>query len=103
MISDKLKEKGKGIILLDLRDIETNLNNLFNQYNIKYTFVKDNIINSTTNNCSENHEDLSKILYKDLKFPVNNNHFFNKEIIEKIRIFYKKDLQYYINSTIIEN
>lgn len=124
MISDKLKEKGKGIrrgiklnylidkeresmikvdYLLDLRDIETNLNNLFNQYNIKYTFVKDNIINSTSNNCSENYDDLSKILYKDLKFPVNNNHFFNKEIIEKIRIFYKKDLQYYINITIIEN
>ena len=124
MISDKLKERGKGIrrgikldylknkeresiikvdYLLDLRDIETNLNNLFNQYNIKYTFVKDNIINSTTNNCSENDDDLSKILYKDLKFPVNNNHFFNKEIIEKIRLFYKKDLQYYINSTIIEN
>lgn len=103
MISDKIKKRGKGIILLDLRDIETNLNNLFNQYNIKYTFVKDNIINSTSNNCSENYEDLSKILYKDLKFPVNNNNFFNKEIIEKIRIFYKKDLQYYINSTIIEN
>lgn len=96
MISEEFKERRiKVDYLLDLRNIEANLNNLFNQYNIKYTFVKDNIINSTTSKCSENYQDLSKTLYKNLKFPVNNNFFFNEKIIEKIRIFYKKDLEYF--------
>ena len=88
---------------MDLRNIEVSLNNLFDQYNINYTFIKDTIINNTTNNCQENYEDLSKVLYKNLKFPVTNNFFLNKKIIEKIRTFYKKDLKYYIDSDIIEN
>lgn len=104
MVSDIIKQRGiKVDYLLDLRNIEVHLNNLFNQYNIKYTFVKDIIINNTTKNCQENDHDLSKTLYKNLKFPVKSEKFFNKNIIEKIRIFYKKDLKYYINSTIIEN
>ena len=104
MILDVIKERGiKVDYLLDLRNIEVTLNKLFNQYNIKYTFVKDIIINNTTNKSQENYHDLSKMLHKNLKFPVTNEYFFNKKIIEKIRIFYKKDLEYYINSTIIEN
>ena len=90
---DKNLIYSEGNTIIDVED----------KYNIKYTFVKDNIINSTTNKCSENYQDLSKTLYKNLKFPVNNNFFLNEKIIEKIRIFYKKDLEYYINSSIIEN
>ena len=98
MISELIKTIGiKVDYLLDLRNIEVNLNNLFNQYNIKYTFVKDIIVNNTTNKCQdqENYHDLSNMLYKNLKFPVINEYFLNKKIIEKIRIFYKKDLEYY--------
>ena len=88
VISDKLKKREiKVDYLLDLRNIEVNLNNLFNQYNIKYTFVKDNIINSTTNKCSKNYQDLSKTLYKNLKFPVNNNFFLTRLAFKMTRFF----------------
>ena len=88
MISDVIKKRGiKVDYLLDLRNIEDSLNNLFNQYNIKYTFVKDIIINNSTNNCQENYHDLSQMLYKNLKFPVTNDFFLNKKIIKKIKIY----------------
>jgi len=104
MISDEIKKRGiKVDYLLDLRNIEVNLNNLFNKYNIKYTFVKDVIVNNTTNKCQENYHDLSEMQYKNLNFPVTSDFFLNNKILEKIRIFYKKDLDYYINSTTIED
>lgn len=98
MIENQLK----GIkidYLLDLKDIEIALNNLFNQHNINFTFVKQNIINNSSDEYSENENDLSNVFYKDLKFPVKNKLFLDEQLVEKIKLFYKNDLQYYTNNS----
>ena len=76
-----------------------NQNNLFNQHNINFTFVKQNIINNSSDEYSENENDLSNVFYKDLKFPVKNNLFLDEQLVEKIKLFYKNDLQYYTNNS----
>lgn len=103
MISESLKKKNVKVdYLLNLSNLENNLNALFEEYDIKYTFVKSSCINKTSKETSELSErkDLSTVPHGDLIFPVDNKLFFNEKIIESIKIFYKEDLNYYINDNI---
>lgn len=100
MISEALKKKNVKVdYLLNLSNLENNLNALFKEYDIEYTFVKNSCINKTSKETSElsEHKDLSTVPHDDLSFPVDNKLFFNENILESIKIFYKEDLEYYIN------
>lgn len=98
-----IHQKLKGIkidYLLDLKNLENNLNDLFIKYGINFKFNKEYIINSKSimnDNTFLKKEDYSVINYNDLNFPVHNELFLNKEIVKKIKTFYKDDLQYYIS------
>ena len=104
MIKDIIKKKNIKInYLLNLDKLEFNLNNLFNKYDINFKKEKKYIINSTsTNETCENKKEIIKnynLKRSDIKLPIVNSTMFNKEIIKKIELFYKKDLEYYISNS----
>lgn len=97
-ISEKLKLYNIKIdYLINLEKLEENLTNLFKEYNIDYFFKKEISSNNTSTLYKENDNVLYNTKYKDIIFPVNNDLFFNKYIINKIKDFYKDDLDFYIS------